>query len=142
MMPGSIVPRLHFRVRENGAQVFRVSRDSRQNRLDMQPIAVINLRKAEIRPHGDQDLSEEELTAMREWIAARRQILARREIEDLWRLVDQLHMVTNWVQSRASDEDLAALDDALLIAMHDLRAALVRRRAERATGDDADQEPT
>ena len=40
-------------------------------------------------------------------------------------------MAAHWAQSRASDEQLAAVTDALLLAMHDLRSTLVRKMAER-----------
>jgi hypothetical protein len=35
------------------------------------------------------------------------------------------------VQSRASDAELDQVTDALLLAMHDLRTVLIRRKADR-----------
>jgi hypothetical protein len=44
------------------------------------------------------------------------------------------------VQSKASDAQLDEVTDALLLAMHDLRSVLVRKKAERllkAAGEEA-----
>jgi hypothetical protein len=73
------LPDYYFRGRDNGAFVFRIDTESRQRRIDMDQIAVLNIRNGEIKPHGDRTLSE----------------------------------------------------DDLLLAMHDLRSVLVRKKAER-----------
>lgn len=41
---------LFFRVRENGAAVYRVDAENRQRRLDMQQIAVVNIRNGDVKP--------------------------------------------------------------------------------------------
>lgn len=58
-------------------------------------------------------------------------ILADRDVDDIMRTVDHLNLTTQWAQSRASEEQLETVTDALLLAMHDLRGVLVRRKAER-----------
>jgi len=45
--------------------------------------------------------------------------------------VDYLNLTTQWVQSKATDDQLDAVTDALLLAMHDLRSTLVRKKADR-----------
>lgn len=62
---------------------------------------------------------------------ARRETLARRDIDDILRTVDHLNLTAHWAQSKASDEALEEVTDALLLAMHDLRTVLVRKKAER-----------
>ncbi len=52
-------------------------------------------------------------------------------MDDILRTVDHLNLTTQWAQSRATDEQLEAVTDSLLLAMHDLRTMLVRRKAER-----------
>ena len=42
-----------------------------------------------------------------------------------------VNQTAQWAQSRASDDQLDAVTDALLLAMHDLRSVLVRKRADR-----------
>ena len=44
---------------------------------------------------------------------------------------------TQWAQSRASDAALEAVTDKLLLAMHDLRLVLVRKKSERITRGEA-----
>lgn len=125
------LPEYYFRVRENGAFVFRVDTENRQRRIDMDQIAVVNIRKSEIKPHGDRELSEADVAAIQEWMAERAEILAHRDIDDIFRAVDYLNTTTHWAQSRATDEQLEEVTDALLLAMHDLRTVLVRKKADR-----------
>jgi hypothetical protein len=46
------LPNYYFRVRENAAAVFRVDTENRQQRIEMDQIAIINMRNGEIKPHG------------------------------------------------------------------------------------------
>jgi hypothetical protein len=128
---GADLPDYYFRVRENGAAVFRVDTDNRQRRIEMDQIAVVNIKKSEIKPHGDRDLTPEDLAEIERWIADRRALLDRRDIDDIHRAVDYLNLTTQWVQSNATDEQLEDVTDALLLAMHDLRSVLVRKKADR-----------
>ncbi|TCO68309.1 hypothetical protein [Rhodovulum euryhalinum] len=127
----SDLPEFYFRIRENGALVFRVDCANRQQRIEMEQIAAVNVKNGEVRPQGDRMLTEAERLAIEEWLADRRAILSDREVDDILRTVDHLNLTTQWAQSRASDDDLDRVTDPLLLAMHDLRAVLVRRKAER-----------
>ena len=129
------LPEYYFRVRENGAFVFRVDTENRQRRIDMDQIAVVNIRKSEIKPHGDRELSEADIAAITEWMTERQAILEHRDIDDILRAVDYLNTTTHWAQSRATDEQLEQVTDALLLAMHDLRTVLVRKKADRLLKD-------
>ena len=125
------LPEYYFRVKENGAAVFRVDTENRQRRIEMDQIAVLNIRNGEVKPHGDRPLTEQDLTEIRTWMARRSEQLARREVDDLLRTVDHLNLTTQWVQSRATQAQLDEVTDALLLAMHDLRSVLVRKKADR-----------
>ncbi len=132
------LPEFYFRVRENGAAVFRVDTENRQRRIEMEQIALANIRNGEVKPHGERKLTPEEMRAIKAWIAARVELLARRDLDDILRAVDHLNLTTQWVQSKASDDQLETVTDALLLAMHDLRTVLVRRKAERMSGEAAE----
>jgi hypothetical protein len=127
------LPEYYFRVRENGAFVFRVDTENRQRRIDMDQIAVVNIRNGEIRAHGDRELSPRDLAEIKDWMERRTKVLAQRDIDDIHRAVDHLNLTAHWVQSRASEEQLEEVTDALLMAMHDLRSVLVRKKADRLT---------
>jgi hypothetical protein len=131
---GTELPDYYFRVRENGAAVYRVDTENRQRRIEMDQIAVVNIRNGEIKPHGDRTLSEDDLARIKDWMADRAEVLARRDIDDIHRAVDYLNLTTQWAQSRATDEQLENVTDALLLAMHDLRSVLVRKKSDRLTG--------
>lgn len=125
------LPDYYFRIRENGAAVFRVDTENRQRRIEMDQIAVVNVKNGEIKPQGDRTLSAEDLATIRDWLNDRRDLLARRDIDDIHRAVDHLNLTTQWAQSKATDEQLDDVTDVLLLAMHDLRAILVRKKSER-----------
>ena len=130
------LPEYYFRVRENGALVFRVDTENRQRRIEMDQIAAVNIRNGQIKAHGDAPLSERDRAVIEEWIAARQALLARRDIDDIHRAVDHLNLTTQWAQAKASDAELEEVTDTLLLAMHDLRSVLVRKKADRlAKGD-------
>ena len=125
------LPDYYFRVRENGALVYRVDTENRQRRIEMDQIATINIRNGEVKPHGDRRLSDTDMEAISGWMAQRTALLAAREVDDILRAVDHLNLTAQWVQTRATDEQLDAVTDTLLLAMHDLRTVLVRKKADR-----------
>ncbi|MFS4580249.1 hypothetical protein [Phaeobacter sp. C3_T13_0] len=133
------LPDYYFRVRDNGAFVFRVDSENRQRRLELDHIAVVKLRSGQIRPHGDRSLSPEDLRAIQDWIDQRQATLAARDIDDIHRAIDHLNLTTHWAQSGASDAQLEEITDQILLAMHDLRSVLVRKKADRLikNGDDS-----
>jgi hypothetical protein len=135
---GADLPDYYFRVRENGAAVFRVDTENRQRRIEMDQIAVINIKNGEVKPQGDRVLSEVDISQIEAWMAQRMALLAQRDIDDIHRAVDYLNITTQWVQSKASDEQLIGITDDLLLAMHDLRSLLMRKKADRLmSGQDA-----
>jgi len=127
----SELPDYFFRVRENGAIVFAVDSENRNRRVEMMQIAVINIRNGEVKPHGDRVLAAQDIAAIEEWMTGRRAVLAAREMDDIRRTVDHLNQMAQWVQSRATEDQLGEVTDDLLLSMHDLRAVLVRKRAEK-----------
>lgn len=135
------LPEYYFRIRENGAAVFRVSTENRQRRIEMDEIAFVNIRNGNIRPHGEKTLGPEDLAVIEDWIEERRAVLAERDIDDIHRAIDYLNLTTHWAQSRASDADLEEVTDRLLLAMHDLRTVLVRKKADRLLGSQRPEEP-
>ena len=130
------LPEYYFRVRENGAVVFRIDTENRQRRIEMDQIAVINIRNGEVKPHGDRVLSAADTAEIEAWMEARRATLAARDMDDIFRAIDHMNLTTQWAQSRATDDQLESVTDTLLLAMHDLRTVLVRKKADRLTGRD------
>jgi len=125
------LPEFYFRIRENGATVFRVDTENRQRRIEMEEIAVINVRNGNVKPHGDRPLTEAEAAVIADWMTQRLGLLAARDLDDIHRAVDQMNLTTQWAQSKATDDQLDAVTDTLLLAMHDLRSVLVRKKADR-----------
>ena len=125
------LPEYYFRIRENGAVVFRIGTENRHQRIEMEQIAVINIRNGEVKPQGQRTLSDDDMAEIQRWMEARQALLAQRDIDDIHRTVDHLNLTTQWAQSKASDEQLDDVTDRLLMAMHDLRSILVRKKADR-----------
>lgn len=131
------LPEFYFRVRENGAAVFRVDTENRHRRIEMDQIAVINIKNGEVKPHGGRALTTDEVSVIEAWMHNRRKVLATRDLDDIHRAVDHLNLTTQWAQSRATDDQLEEITDALLLAMHDLRSVLVRKKADRLSAKDS-----
>ena len=127
----AMLPEYFFRVRENGAFVFRVDTENRQRRIDMDQIAAVNIRNGEIKPHGGRALSETDLAQIKTWMQERREVLAARDIDDIKRAVDHLNLTAHWAQTKATDDQLEAVTNDLLLTMHDLRSVVVRKKADR-----------
>jgi hypothetical protein len=125
------LPDYYFRIRENGAAVFKVDTENRQRRIEMEEIAMVNVRNGNIKPHGDRKLTDEEMALIRDWLERRVALLAARDLDDIHRAIDHMNLTTHWAQSRATDAQLEDVTDALLLAMHDLRTVLVRKKADR-----------
>lgn len=129
------LPEYYFRIRENGAAVFRLDTENRQRRIEMEQIATVNVRNGEVKAHGDRKLTPDERAVIRDWMEKRIALLASRDIDDIHRAVDYMNLTTHWAQTKATDAQLENVTDALLLAMHDLRSVLVRRKAERLLKD-------
>jgi hypothetical protein len=69
-MPGDL-PEYYFRIRENGAVLFKVDTENRQRRIELDEIATINLRNGNVKPHGDHDLTDAERSLIADWIENR-----------------------------------------------------------------------
>lgn len=131
------LPEFYFRIRENGAAVFRISTENRQQRIEMEEIAAVNVKNGNVRPHGARELSDHERQVIADWMARRREILAARERDEIERALEGLGRVAHWAQARATDAELEAMTDRFLMAMHDLRSVLVRRKADRVADGSA-----
>lgn len=132
------LPEHYFRIRDNGAVVFRVINDTRTRRMDLVELATVNVKNGNIKPHGEAALSASDMVAIKGWLAARLALLAERDVDDILRTVDHLNLTAQWVQTKASDDQLDRVTDDLLLAMHDLRMVLVRRKADRLSKDAAE----
>ncbi|NBE06200.1 hypothetical protein [Paragemmobacter ruber] len=125
------LPDYYFRIRDNGAILFKVDTENRQRRIELDEIATINLRNGNIKPHGDHTLTAQETALIRDWMERRSAQLARRDLDDIHRAVDHLNLTAHWAQTRATEAELDEVTDALLLAMHDLRTVLIKRKADR-----------
>ena len=128
------LPKYFFRTRENGAQVFQVHADNRRQRVEMTQIAVVNIKNNRFKPHADRVLSDDDITAIKTWMDDRTALLDQRELDDIRRTLDHLHHTTQWAQTKATDAELDAITDDLLLTMHDLRNVLIKKKSDRVVG--------
>ena len=131
------LPELYFRIRDNGALVFRVDAENRQGRLDLEPLAMANVRSGEIRTQGGRDITSAERREIEDWITARQAELADRDAKIAPATVEAINAAAHWVQTKASADDIDFYANALLMAMHDLRSQIVRRQADALDSDDS-----
>ena len=128
------LPDLFYRIKDNGASVFRVDPESRQKRIELDQIANVNLRNGEVKAQGKTEISDQEMAAMEAWLEERRTLQASRDMDDIHRAIDQMSLTAHWAQSKATPEQLDEVTDKLLLAMYDLRQVLVRKKADRMNG--------
>lgn len=129
------LPEYYFRIRENGAAVFRVDTENRQRRIEMDQIAIANTKRGDYKPYGDAVLTPADEAAITAWLTARMTQLAARDVDDIHRAIDHLNLTAQWAQSKATDAQLDDVTERLLLAMHDLRSVLVRKKADRLRND-------
>ena len=122
------LPKYYFRVRENGAAVYEVDTENRHRRIEMTQIATLNVRKGEIKPQRG-PLSAEAEAAIEDWLADRNAYLARRSEDAVRETIDRMNLTAQWAQAEATPQEVEASADALLMAIHDLRTAIVRKKA-------------
>lgn len=124
------INQLYFRTKENGASVFRVNTENRQKRMDLVLIASLNLKKATIKPRADTPPSPAETAEIMLWIKNRQAMMVTRQADDIRRMMDNMNKAAQWIQTRANSDELDAIADDLLLTMHDLRSAIVRRKTD------------
>ena len=83
-------------------------------------------------------LTPADMAAIKTWMADRTALQNARDVDDILRSVDHLNLTAQWVQTRASDAQLDQVTETLLLAMHDLRLVLVRKKADRLAKDAED----
>ncbi|MEE9387957.1 MAG: hypothetical protein V3U96_05055 [Paracoccaceae bacterium] len=125
------LPEYYFRIKENGAFVFKVDTDNRHRRIEMDQIAVLNTRNGDIKPQGNASLTDADMAAINSWLSARMDLVATRDFDEILRTTERLNLTTHWANSRATDAQLETMTDDLLLAMHDLRSVLVKKKSGR-----------
>ena len=100
---------------------FGSTLENRQRRIEMDQIAVINIRNGEVKPQGQRTLTEADQAEIARWMEERKALLAQRDIDDIHRAVDYLNLTTQWAQSKATEDQLEDVTDRL--AAGDARSA-------------------
>lgn len=126
---------LYFRIKDNGATVFRVEDENRQRRMDFQPIAEANTRNGDIKPRKDSNLTDAERADIEAWIEARREALVARERTDAQLTLERINAAANWFSSKPDIATAEAMADDMLLALHDLRSAIVRFKSKNMRDD-------
>lgn len=124
---------LYFRIREGGATAFRREEDAGRLRLDLRPVADIVLKSGAVKPRPGAALDPAEEAEIAGWIEARRARLAAHAAEAPARAVEAMNEAAErlrlWAPGTEADRARAEAEtEALLLAMHDLRAAILRLR--------------
>ena len=120
-------PTLYFRRKDNGAAVYRIASGD-HSRLDMQQIAVLK-QNGDVKPQGKQQPTEAELIEITTWYDARKANQKTRDAARIDQLITDMNATAQWIQANATDKQIAQSAEPILMAMHDLRATLVRRMA-------------
>ena len=76
-------------------------------------------------------LTKADWQALAGWLGKRQAQLAAREVDDILRTFYHLNLTAEWAQSRATNAQLEAVTDRLLLTMQDLRTVLFCKKADR-----------
>ena len=94
----------------------------------MDQVAVVT-GKGEIKPRGNRTLSDADLSAIEAWLAKRE---TSGEPAKAQNAIKHLNLAADWAQRKATPNELTQVTDDLLMAMHDLRTVLVKKKADQA----------
>ncbi|MEM8753151.1 MAG: hypothetical protein AAGF90_09265 [Pseudomonadota bacterium] len=124
---------LYFRARGGGATAFRVEEGER---LTLTPVADVVARTGAVKLRAGALTAEEE-AEIAAWAEARR---ARDEAEAAAtprRAIEAMNEAAHWISGKPGPQAAEAAEE-MLMAIHDLRGAIVRHLAKRAEGAEAD----
>lgn len=122
-----VIPELYFRIKDNGAHVFRVSVSDKDQRLKLEPLAVINQRTGDVKPQGKRKITRSEQAEISAWLEVRRAHLEAQKDAEIDQLIERMNLLAQRASARATDAGLEAATPRLLMALHDLRSALTRK---------------
>ena len=120
---------LYFRIKDNGATVYRVDDQNPQRRLELNPIADAIVHNGRIKPRQGADLTAAETYEIETWLKSRAAALEARAAAEAEETIETLNQTANWFAAKPGPE-ANPLADRLLMAMHDLRTAIVRYKSE------------
>ncbi len=118
-------PLLYFRRRENSAAVYALN-ETNSGRLEMQQVAVVKY-NGEIKPQNKVTLTTEQIAEINAWAETRKEGQAARDNAMIDQLVGELNKMSQWIQADATNDQVRAASEPLLLAMHDLRSTIVRQ---------------
>jgi hypothetical protein len=131
----TIDPDFYFRLKPDGAVMFRVDAQNRMRRLELLRIGAIHLDSGRFILHRPEPLTPEEEAAKDAWIVQRRAELAGERPESV-KIIESLNSATQWVEWFADDAELERSTEDILLALHDLRVALVNKKIKRVRAAD------
>lgn len=119
------LPELFFRQKNNGASVFRISTATRNGRIEFEQIATVVERNGNIKPHGDHELTEQEISQIEAWLEDFNANRASTLANDLRRVAKELNYAAAGL-SASSDggEELNAAANDLLLSVLDIQRVI------------------
>ena len=132
---------LYYRHRKNGVVVFRMEVANRQRRIELNQIASI-AKTGDIIPHKRRPPTEAETAEMSAWWTKYKAREDAEALDGTEAFQIEINRFTEYMQKGASDEEVNAQSDALLMALLDLRQVVVRRLSNIDSGADSDDADT
>ncbi len=132
--------KLYYRVRKQGALVFRMEVSNRRRRIELNQIAAIT-GKDEIRPHKRRPPTEAEEAEIHAWWEAHKVRRDAGELNEVEVFMEELNKFTTWIDKEAPAAAVSEQSDPLLLALLDLRQVIVRRMSETEPEAEPDAEP-
>lgn len=119
--------KLYFRIKDNGALIFRVDAENPKKQIELDQIGAVNIRSGQVNLQPDQTLSAEEQSELDLWIAMRKLHLSTNNVQSC---IEQMNTTAHWIKSSATKSEVSDIQDNLLMAMHDLRQVIIRKLSD------------
>ncbi len=122
------LPELYFRIKDNGASVYRVSKSSKSGRIEFSQIATAVLRNDKIKPHSDHELTDNEIEQITNWMASQKDNHLSDLAQVFRRISRDVNLATNLLSSdNGAHKELNESINLLLLSLLDMQRATSQR---------------
>lgn len=119
------LPNIFFRVKDNGASVYRVGTAKSSGRIEFSKLATVVLKSQKINTQNEVTLTPDELREINEWM---RQQRSDRLAEDLRRISRDVNLATHQIASSSEiDDELEAAINTVLLSLFDLQREITEK---------------
>lgn len=129
------LPKVFFRIKDNGANIFRVKTTGKTGRIELIRLGTAAIKSQKILAQDGVTITEDEYAQIREWLS---QQTSSRLPEDLRRLSRDVNLAAQQISAKTElDPELESAINNLLLSLFDLQREvtekILRRQLDQST---------